>query len=162
MGNLWCFDVIFLFRYFNEFLLAHHRQVAREVRDEYVDTMGKIYFSYFKSYIAKLLKLQVLMCPACQLLSSACFNLWICCHFRTLPPPKARNVSCNSLFTAFYFSLLLSTPVDKIQYQLVCWHRARRVLNTESSIPLLLERLLDPKFTKTAQRQREPAVRLSN
>ena len=47
------------FRYFNEFLMAHHRQVAREIRDEYIDTMSKIYFSYFKTYISKLLKLQV-------------------------------------------------------------------------------------------------------
>ena len=46
-------------RYFNEFLMAHHRQVAREIRDEYIDTMSKIYFSYFKTYISKLLKLQV-------------------------------------------------------------------------------------------------------
>lgn len=46
-------------RYFNEFLLAHHRQVAREIKDEYIDTMSKIYFSYFKSYISKLMKLQV-------------------------------------------------------------------------------------------------------
>lgn len=46
-------------RYFNEFLMAHHRQVAREIRDEYIDTMSKIYFSYFKTYISKILKLQV-------------------------------------------------------------------------------------------------------
>ena len=46
------------FRYFNEFLMAHHRQVAREIKDEYIDTMSKIYFSYFKTYISKLLKLQ--------------------------------------------------------------------------------------------------------
>ena len=39
--------------------MAHHRQVAREIRDEYIDTMSKIYFSYFKTYISKLLKLQV-------------------------------------------------------------------------------------------------------
>ena len=39
--------------------MAHHRQVAREIKDEYIDTMSKIYFSYFKTYISKLLKLQV-------------------------------------------------------------------------------------------------------
>ena len=50
---------VLFFRYFNEFLMAHHRQVAREIRDEYIDTMSKIYFSYFKTYISKLLKLQV-------------------------------------------------------------------------------------------------------
>lgn len=46
-------------RYFFEFLLAHHQQVAREIVDEYVDTMSKIYSSYFAGYIAKLMKLQV-------------------------------------------------------------------------------------------------------
>lgn len=51
-------NALLKFRYFNEFLMAHHRQVAREIRDEYIDTMSKIYFSYFKTYISKLLKLQ--------------------------------------------------------------------------------------------------------
>ena len=46
-------------RYFFEFLLAHHQQVAREIVDEYIDTMSKIYSSYFAGYIAKLMKLQV-------------------------------------------------------------------------------------------------------
>ena len=46
-------------RYFNEFLMGHHRQVAREIKDEYVDTISKVYFSYFKAYISKLTKLQV-------------------------------------------------------------------------------------------------------
>ncbi|CAB3981273.1 Hypothetical predicted protein [Paramuricea clavata] len=47
-------------RYFNEFLMVHHRQVAREIKDEYVDTISKVYFSYFKAYISKLTKLQFL------------------------------------------------------------------------------------------------------
>ncbi|XP_015774460.1 PREDICTED: vacuolar protein sorting-associated protein 52 homolog isoform X1 [Acropora digitifera] len=51
-------NALLKFRYFNEFLMAHHRQVAREIRDEYIDTMSKIYFSYFKTYISKILKLQ--------------------------------------------------------------------------------------------------------
>ncbi|XP_046844098.1 vacuolar protein sorting-associated protein 52 homolog [Xenia sp. Carnegie-2017] len=44
-------------RYFNEFLMSNHRHVAREIKDEYVDTISKVYFSYFKAYIAKLAKL---------------------------------------------------------------------------------------------------------
>jgi hypothetical protein len=39
--------------------MVHHRQVAREIKDEYVDTISKVYFSYFKAYISKLTKLQV-------------------------------------------------------------------------------------------------------
>lgn len=33
--------------------------MAKEIRDEYVDTMSKIYCSYFKSYSSRLLKVQV-------------------------------------------------------------------------------------------------------
>lgn len=33
--------------------------MAKEIRDEYVDTMSKIYYSYFKSYSGRLLKVQV-------------------------------------------------------------------------------------------------------
>ncbi|VDI12964.1 vacuolar protein sorting-associated protein 52 [Mytilus galloprovincialis] len=46
------------FRFFNEFLMSHERHVAREIRDEYVDTMSKIYLSYFKGYLSRLMKLQ--------------------------------------------------------------------------------------------------------
>ena len=37
--------------------MANNRDVAREVRDEYVDTMSKVLFSYFKSYSGRLAKL---------------------------------------------------------------------------------------------------------
>lgn len=46
------------FRFFNEFLMANERHVAREIRDEYLDTMSKIYYSYFKGYLGRLMKLQ--------------------------------------------------------------------------------------------------------
>ncbi|XP_041369494.1 vacuolar protein sorting-associated protein 52 homolog [Gigantopelta aegis] len=46
------------FRFFNEFLMANERHVAKEVRDEYIDTMSKIYYSYFKGYSSRLMKLQ--------------------------------------------------------------------------------------------------------
>ncbi|KAL2080311.1 hypothetical protein ACEWY4_024104 [Coilia grayii] len=46
------------FRFFYQFLLANERTVAKEIRDEYVDTMSKIYYSYFKSYSSRLLKVQ--------------------------------------------------------------------------------------------------------
>ena len=46
-------------RIFNEFLMTNERHVAKEVRDEYVETMSKIYYSYFKSYSSRLMKLQV-------------------------------------------------------------------------------------------------------
>ncbi|KAJ3609052.1 hypothetical protein NHX12_023579 [Muraenolepis orangiensis] len=46
------------YRFFYQFLLANERTVAKEMRDEYVDTMSKIYYSYFKSYSGRLIKVQ--------------------------------------------------------------------------------------------------------
>ncbi|KAJ8335270.1 hypothetical protein SKAU_G00409090 [Synaphobranchus kaupii] len=51
-------NTLLKFRFFYQFLLANERQVAKEIRDEYVDTMSKIYYSYFKSYSGRLLKVQ--------------------------------------------------------------------------------------------------------
>ncbi|KAJ6652467.1 hypothetical protein lerEdw1_011503 [Lerista edwardsae] len=47
-----------LLKFFYQFLLGHERSVAKEVRDEYVETMSKIYLSYFKSYTSRLMKVQ--------------------------------------------------------------------------------------------------------
>ncbi|XP_050390938.2 vacuolar protein sorting-associated protein 52 homolog [Patella vulgata] len=46
------------FRFFNEFLMGNERHIAKEIRDEYIDTMSKLYYSYFKSYASRLMKLQ--------------------------------------------------------------------------------------------------------
>lgn len=53
-------DILIKNRFFYEFLTLHDRTVARECRDEYINTMSKVYFSYFKEYSSKLSKLQVL------------------------------------------------------------------------------------------------------
>ncbi|PSN53047.1 Vacuolar protein sorting-associated protein 52 [Blattella germanica] len=46
------------FKFFFEFVLLNERSVAQEVCNEYVDTMSKIYYSYFKSYSSRLSKLR--------------------------------------------------------------------------------------------------------
>ncbi|XP_051811799.1 vacuolar protein sorting-associated protein 52 homolog isoform X2 [Acanthochromis polyacanthus] len=51
-------NTLLKYRFFYQFLLANERTVAKEIRDEYVDTMSKIYLSYFKSYSGRLLKVQ--------------------------------------------------------------------------------------------------------
>ncbi|XP_036417051.1 vacuolar protein sorting-associated protein 52 homolog [Colossoma macropomum] len=51
-------NTLLKYRFFYQFLLANERTVAKEIRDEYVDTMSKIYYSYFKSYSSRLLKVQ--------------------------------------------------------------------------------------------------------
>eukprot|EP00039_Didymoeca_costata_P026084 m.14879 g.14879 ORF g.14879 m.14879 type:complete len:694 (+) comp5237_c0_seq1:102-2183(+) len=40
------------------FLAKHNKQVAAEIRAEYVETFGKVHWSYFKAYITRLMKLQ--------------------------------------------------------------------------------------------------------
>lgn len=39
--------------------MTNERNVAEEICAEYVDTMGKIYYSYFKAYSSRVSKLQV-------------------------------------------------------------------------------------------------------
>lgn len=46
------------YKMFYKFLMANERSVAREVREEYIDTMSKIYYSYFKAYTSRIMKLQ--------------------------------------------------------------------------------------------------------
>ncbi|KAK6046784.1 Vps52 / Sac2 family protein [Cooperia oncophora] len=47
-------------RFFYEFLAANESNIAQEVQDEYVDTVSKMFFSYFKAYITRLFKLMML------------------------------------------------------------------------------------------------------
>ncbi|CAH8664418.1 unnamed protein product [Heterobilharzia americana] len=47
------------FRFYNSFLLAHDREIAKEIKVEYINTMSKVYYSYFKTYGGKLTKLQL-------------------------------------------------------------------------------------------------------
>ncbi|XP_069688435.1 vacuolar protein sorting-associated protein 52 homolog isoform X2 [Periplaneta americana] len=46
------------YKFFYEFILSNERSVAQEVCHEYVDTMSKMYYSYFKSYSSRLAKLR--------------------------------------------------------------------------------------------------------
>lgn len=50
------------YKFFFEFILSNERNVAQEICGEYVDTMSKIYFSYFKSYSGRIMKLQYEEC----------------------------------------------------------------------------------------------------
>ena len=51
-------NTILKFRFYYKFLVANNRDVAKEIKDYYVDTMSKVLFSYFKSYSGRLAKLQ--------------------------------------------------------------------------------------------------------
>lgn len=50
------------YKFFFEFILSNERNVAQEICNEYVDTMSKIYYSYFKSYSGRIMKLQYEEC----------------------------------------------------------------------------------------------------
>lgn len=45
-------------KFFYQFLLSHERERAREVQTEYIETMSKVYHSYFKEYIHRLCKFE--------------------------------------------------------------------------------------------------------
>ncbi|XP_054716270.1 vacuolar protein sorting-associated protein 52 homolog [Uloborus diversus] len=51
-------NALLKFKFFYQFLMTHERDIAREVREEYLDTMSKILYSYFKMYTSRLMKLQ--------------------------------------------------------------------------------------------------------
>ncbi|XP_063287642.1 vacuolar protein sorting-associated protein 52 homolog [Pelobates fuscus] len=51
-------NALLKYRFFYQFLLANERSVAQEIQDEYVETMSKVYLSYFKSYTSRLMKVQ--------------------------------------------------------------------------------------------------------
>ncbi|KAM8985755.1 vacuolar protein sorting-associated protein 52 homolog [Ara ararauna] len=51
-------NTLLKYRFFYQFLLGNERTVAQELREQYVDTMSKIYLSYFKSYTSRLMKIQ--------------------------------------------------------------------------------------------------------
>uniref|UniRef100_A0A5S6R094 Vacuolar protein sorting-associated protein 52 homolog n=1 Tax=Trichuris muris TaxID=70415 RepID=A0A5S6R094_TRIMR len=46
------------YRFYFEFILSNDRHVAKEIRDEYVNTMSKVLFSYFKTFMNRLIKLR--------------------------------------------------------------------------------------------------------
>ncbi|XP_032530010.1 vacuolar protein sorting-associated protein 52 homolog [Danaus plexippus] len=46
------------YKFFFEFILSNERNVAQEICNEYIDTLSKVYYSYFKSYASRLDKLK--------------------------------------------------------------------------------------------------------
>ncbi|KFM74812.1 Vacuolar protein sorting-associated protein 52-like protein, partial [Stegodyphus mimosarum] len=51
-------NALLKYKFYYQFLMTHERDIARDVREEYLDTMSKILFSYFKMYTSRLMKLQ--------------------------------------------------------------------------------------------------------
>ncbi|KAH8020768.1 hypothetical protein HPB51_003425 [Rhipicephalus microplus] len=99
-------------KFFYQFLMTHEREVAREIRDEYVDTMGKILFSYFKTYTNRLMKLQypfesLFRSQQYALLDNACREYLFVTEFFMVTGPAAQelfNSIMNRTLTMFVFS----------------------------------------------------------
>ncbi|CAH1715545.1 unnamed protein product [Aphis gossypii] len=51
-------NTLFEYKFLFEFLLNHDSISAQEIYNDYVDTLSKVYFTYFKSYLTYLQKLQ--------------------------------------------------------------------------------------------------------
>ena len=51
-------DTLMKFKALYRFVAQYAAGTAKDIRDEYIDTMSKIHVSYFKTYVERLLKLQ--------------------------------------------------------------------------------------------------------
>ena len=49
-------NTILKFRFYFKFLVANNRDIAKEIKDHYIDTMARVTFSYFKSYSGMYMK----------------------------------------------------------------------------------------------------------
>ncbi|KAK2718942.1 vacuolar protein sorting-associated protein 52 homolog isoform X3 [Artemia franciscana] len=45
-------------KFFYQFIMCHQRELAAEVRSEYFDTISKMYYSYYSTYLRRLMRLQ--------------------------------------------------------------------------------------------------------
>ncbi|XP_065323299.1 vacuolar protein sorting-associated protein 52 homolog isoform X3 [Gordionus sp. m RMFG-2023] len=67
------------YRFFYEFLMHNDRHTAIQIKEEYVDTLNKILYAYFKDYYVKLIKLQ----KSLDTYTATCYDsigLLLCIH----------------------------------------------------------------------------------
>ncbi|KAG0431948.1 hypothetical protein HPB47_021262 [Ixodes persulcatus] len=131
-----------------QFLMTHEREIAREIRDEYVDTMGKILFSYFKSYTNRLMKLQypfesLFRSQQYALLDNACREYLFVTEFFMCSGSAAQdlfNLIMSKTLTMFlkHVELYVQDCYDSIALFL-CIHIIHRfqLLMHERSVPAL-------------------------
>lgn len=109
-----------------EFLLRHSRQTANEIKDEYVDTMSKVHTTYFKTYLHRLLKLQVCAVSCSPISSLAKTTCCLCLRQRLFffffwIKPGPQRAHARPIF--------LSLPsLRRCRTRTTCW-----VLTTRSS-----------------------------
>ncbi|XP_076413378.1 vacuolar protein sorting-associated protein 52 homolog isoform X2 [Peromyscus maniculatus bairdii] len=85
------------YRFFYQFLLGNERATAKEIRDEYVETLSKIYLSYFCSYLGRLMKVQypfeaLFRSQHYALLDNSCREYLFICEFFVVSGPAAHDL----------------------------------------------------------------------
>ncbi|XP_074020854.1 vacuolar protein sorting-associated protein 52 homolog isoform X2 [Numenius arquata] len=90
-------NALLKYRFFYQFLLGNERTVAQELREQYVDTMSKIYLSYFKSYTSRLMKIQypfesLFRSQHYALLDNSCREYLFLCEFFMVTGPSAQDL----------------------------------------------------------------------
>ncbi|KAF5915800.1 hypothetical protein HPG69_018145 [Diceros bicornis minor] len=85
------------YRFFYQFLLGNERATAKEMRDEYVETLSKIYLSYYRSYLGRLMKVQypfeaLFRSQHYALLDNSCREYLFICEFFVVSGPAAHDL----------------------------------------------------------------------
>uniref|UniRef100_A0A3Q1MJR9 Vacuolar protein sorting-associated protein 52 homolog n=1 Tax=Bos taurus TaxID=9913 RepID=A0A3Q1MJR9_BOVIN len=85
------------YRFFYQFLLGNERATAKEIRDEYVETLSKIYLSYYRSYLGRLMKVQypfeaLFRSQHYALLDNSCREYLFICEFFMVSGPAAHDL----------------------------------------------------------------------
>ncbi|EAX03689.1 vacuolar protein sorting-associated protein 52 homolog isoform X2 [Pongo pygmaeus] len=85
------------YRFFYQFLLGNERATAKEIRDEYVETLSKIYLSYYRSYLGRLMKVQypfeaLFRSQHYALLDNSCREYLFICEFFVVSGPAAHDL----------------------------------------------------------------------
>nr|CAI9704757.1 unnamed protein product [Rangifer tarandus platyrhynchus] len=80
-----------------KFLLGNERATAKEIRDEYVETLSKIYLSYYRSYLGRLMKVQypfeaLFRSQHYALLDNSCREYLFICEFFVVSGPAAHDL----------------------------------------------------------------------
>ncbi|XP_032504597.1 vacuolar protein sorting-associated protein 52 homolog isoform X2 [Phocoena sinus] len=85
------------YRFFYQFLLGNERATAKEIRDEYVETLSKIYLSYYRSYLGRLMKVQypfeaLFRSQHYALLDNSCREYLFICEFFVVSGSAAHDL----------------------------------------------------------------------
>lgn len=109
------------FRFFYEFLLANERPTAQEIKDEYLDTVSKVYYSYFRSYLQRLMKLKFSETATKLDMLGTVLNAFMV---------LSRSIAGYSTFKALHFNRRKEISKLQIQFQRV-FHHSTHLLRSQ-------------------------------